>query len=119
MRRALAKKTKHKPASATAFRGYLRNKAHGAALADSCRTLSGALYAGRGAGEPGGWRASLWIARKVQALGLRAWHGRRSLFQSVPLGCATARPRSDACQAIVQDDGSRYDLLQSDELLIR
>ncbi|WP_166567738.1 M28 family peptidase [Pseudomonas sp. R5(2019)] len=48
-----------------------------------------------------------------------AWHGRRSLFQSVPLGSATPRPRSDGCQAIVQGDGSQYDLLRDDELLVR
>jgi len=118
MRRALLKKTRQKNFRAPVFRGYLKNKLHAAALADTCRTLAGARFAGRGAGEPGAWRASLWIARKVRALGLTPWQGRRGLFQSVPLGCATARSGAESCRTIIQGD-TRYDLEQDDELLIR
>lgn len=97
------------------MRGYLRHKAHAAALADNCRTLSGALFAGRGAGEPGGARASQWIAGKARGMGLKAWHGRRSLFQSVALGSATPR----GGQVTIQGDGWQPDPLHDGELLIR
>ncbi|AUG41132.1 hypothetical protein CXP47_14970 [Pseudomonas chlororaphis] len=115
MRRSLPKKAKSKPGGAPSLRGYLRHKAHAAALADNCRTLSGALFAGRGAGEPGGARASLWIAGKARGMGLKAWHGRRSLFQSVALGSATPR----GGQVTIQGDGWQPDPLHDGELLIR
>lgn len=119
MRRSLPRKTKQKPKQASAFRGYLKHKAHAAELAEHCRILSGALYAGRGAGEPGGRRASRWIARKAQELGLTGWHGRRSLFQSISLGCSTFRLGPDSLQMLSLADGAQHDLLHKDELLIR
>ena len=119
MRRSLLKKTKQKTKQASAFRGYLKNKANAAELAAHCQTLSGALYAGRGAGEPGGRRASSWIAKKAKALGLACWHGRRSLFQSVPLGCSIAKPGPNSLQVLSFRNGMKHDLLNQDELFIR
>ncbi|MDR6676235.1 M28 family peptidase [Pseudomonas oryzihabitans] len=119
MRRSLPRKTKQKSTQAFAFRGYLKNKSHAAELAKHCRILSGALYAGRGSGEQGGWRTSRWIAEKVQAMGLIEWHGRRSLFQSISLGCSTFKPCADSLQMLTLADGTQLDLLPNDELLIR
>lgn len=119
MRRSLPKKTKQKSKQASAFGGYLKNKTYAAELAAHCKTLSGALYAGRGAGEHGGWRASRWIARKAKALGLACWHGRQSLFQSVPLGCSIARPGPNSLKMLSFGSGAKHDFLHQDELLIR
>lgn len=119
MRRPLLKKIKHKPRILTAVRGYLRHKAQAASVANNCRVLSGAHFAGRGSGQPGALRASLWIARKALAMGLAAWHGRLNIFQPVPLGTSTPKPCSDGSSAFLQSESGRHDLSCGDELLIR
>jgi len=119
MRGPRSKKARMKSANNLSFRGYLKHKAPAATLAAHCRTLASALYAGRGSGQPGGWRTSQWIATQARRLGLTAWHGRRSIFQSVPFGCSTTKHGHDSCAVITQNDGSHLEFLDGDDFLIR
>lgn len=119
MRRSSPKTRKGKPSSFAGCRGYLRHKERAASVAHDCRLLSGAKFYGRGAGDSGAYRASLWIARKAFSIGLRPWGCGKSMFQSVILGMSSLQRYFECQIEFVQNGECGHKFLDGDDLLIR